>query len=790
MQTNHSTKEIAFPADGMLDSPPSDVTRILRRRWPLLLFGLVVGLGIAYAYHKNTKVVYQSSMDILVSQRASELMTSNSPNGRSFDASVVRADLLATHIALLKSPMILNDAIEVGNLSDLDSFVAARREGNSALGLLSGNLNIQRGGAGGSQGASVLQVTYQSSDPEDAEYVLEVVYERYCHHIESRTQNVGEEAAALIIQAQATNEQELQDATQAYTAFLATSVGMLDGEQLHSVSHDRLQTLEQEIAEVRSQLVYAKSKLESIAEIEASGSDQEQMDIERLALLNARDADRLKFFMDIANGDVGSTGASREDPLRAAAINLEHTKVLGLMLREQALTADYGDEHPLVQRVRDELTSVRNYINEKAPTGLEEIVSSGMTPSQILTAFSTLLNNDIKDLSKRQQHLMEEAATVRVAAKAAESEFLEGTALKAKMTRAQQRYDVIMGRLQELELTSDYAGFTIDLLSPPGVGGQIWPKLSKILMNGALAGLLVGGLLAFWAEYADQTFRDPSDLERSLNANVIAHVPRFQVTRKEKKAAKQSSLSPLCRTVFAPHSVESEVLTMARTSLFVHTGQTDENVIQVTSPMPGDGKSTMTVNVAAAIAKAGKRVLLIDADLRRPTLYKLLGIQHPKGLAEYLMGDASLEEVTVSSEIPGLDFICHGHHASEPAELLESFALETLIAEARQDYDFVFIDSPPLLAVADPLIIAAQADTVLMVVRVQKNGRRPVERSRELLTSNKIKVAGIIVNGAERGDKNFGYGEYVKPYEYGYATQYTKSYSSKPQPRPVSSASV
>lgn len=789
MQTDNTMNDMAFEKELDHGTQTNDISRILRRRWPLILFGAVVGLGAAYAYHKNAKVVFQSSMEILVTQRASELMTSSAPSGRSFDASTVQADLLATHIALFKSPLILNDAIEVGKLSELDSFVAARREGVAALGLLAGNLSIQRGGGGDAQAASVLRVTYQGSDPEDAQRVLEVVYDRYCHHVQSRTQNVGEEAAALITQAQETNEKELQQATLDYTKFLATSVGMLDGEQLHSVSHDRLQALEQELADVRSQLLYANTKLETIAEIESGNLDADRIDIERLALLNARDTERLKFFMQVANGETVAPGAGRVDPLRTAALNMEHTRVLNLMLRLQALSTDYGDDHPLVQRVRDELSAVRQFINENAPEGLEEFAASDLSPAKILEAFSSLLSNDVKELTKRQQHLAEEATLVRVAAKEAESEFLDGTALKAKMNRAQQRYDVVMGRLQELELTSDYAGFTIDLLSPPGGGGQIWPKLSQILMRGGFAGLFIGGLLGFWADYADKTFRDPGDLERSLNTSVIAHVPRFQVSRKEKKAAKQTSLSPLCRTIFAPHSVEAEVLTMARTSLFVHTGQTNDKVIQVTSPMPGDGKSTMIVNIAAAVAKAGKRVLLIDADLRRPTLHKLLGTQKATGLAEYLMGDAVLEDVVITSEVPGLDFISHGHHASTPAELLESMALERLISEARLEYDFVFIDSPPLLAVADPLIIAAQVDATLMVVRVQKNGRRPVERSRELLTSNRVKVVGVVVNGAEAGDKNFGYGEYVKPYEYGYATQYTKSYASKPSEQAVAAAS-
>ncbi|QDS87225.1 Tyrosine-protein kinase ptk [Rosistilla ulvae] len=761
------------------DSFEIDILRLLRRRWPLLLFGLLVGVGVAVAYQMNARVSYESNMEILIALRSSELTNSGTSSDGGIDSTVLHSDMLATHIELLTSPLILNDAIKVGRFDELESYIEARREGTSALSLLQKNLLVERGGEGDARGASVLNASYRNPNPADAEHVLTVVYERYCHYVESQTRNVGEEAASLIQQAQQTNETELRQATQEYTRFVATSAGLLDGEELRSVPHERLKGIEQELAEIRSQLAYAKSRYEMIDDLEGAKQEGEPTDIERLALLSAKEIDRLKLFIEVTKGEVDSQQFQIDQPMRSAALDAEYEKVLSLILREQALTADFGDDHPLVQRVRDEVASVKRFIREKAPGDLEALESKEMKPAQILEAYSSLLANDINELTKRQQHLVEEAKTERVLAKEVESEYLEGKALKARMVRAQQRYDEVMERLQEIQLTTNYAGFSTDLLSAPVVGTQVWPNPLVVLSLGSFAGLLLGSCGALWADYSDQTFRDPGDLERSLGASVLAHVPRFQITRKEKKAAKQSKLSPLCRTVFAPHSTEAEVLRMARTGLFVHTGRSLDKVMLVTSPMPGDGKSTMIVNLAAAIAKAGKSVLLVDADLRRPTLHKLLGVEASMGLAEYLRGDGDLESATVQTEVAGLDFISHGHHPSDPAELLESFGMERLIAEARQEYDYVFIDTPPLLAVADPLIIAAQVDSALLVVRVQKNGRRPVERSRELLVSSKVNVAGIIVNGAERGDKNFGYGEYVQPYEYGYATKYTKSYSSR-----------
>ena len=772
------------PTDGN-DGFEIDFWRLIRRRWPLLVFGLSVSLGIATAYQLTARHIFESQMEILVAQRSSELTNRGTSEG-SVDQTIVRDNMLATHIELFRSPRIINEAIQKSGLTGLPSIKEAKANNESPLGHIRSNLDVERGGEGAGKEASVLKATFRSTSPADTVLVLQAVYDCYKEYVESQTKNVGAEAAALIQQAQLTNEEELSKATDEYRLFVAGATGLIDGSgKLNSVHHVRVAAIEQELTEIRSQLAYSKARLALISEMAAGKKGANLTDLDQLALLSEKEVGRLKLFIDVSKGDVQNLQFQTEQPIRSELVKMEFNKLLSLTIKEQALASDFGDGHPLVVNVRQEIASIRSFIEKNTPAETKDTSVTKMSAKDMLQAYGLLLGNDVGELNKRQQHLLIEADAERAKAKSVESEFLLGQTLKAKLDRAQSRYDEVIERLQELQLTTEYAGFSTDLLiSPLQPQQKAWPNALIVLALGGISGLFFGGGLAVWAEISDQTYRDPADLERSLGAPIIGHVPRFKVSRADKKLAKSGKLSPVCRAAYAPRSIEAEVLRMARTSLMLHAKQTKHKVFLVTSSMPGDGKSTMLANIAISLAQAGLKVLVIDGDMRRPTLHKIFGVQVERGLAEYLQGDCDVEEATVATAQENLDCISHGGRTGSPAELLESYNLERLIEESRQSYDFIFIDSPPLLAVADPLIISTQVDAALLVVRVLKNGRRPVERSREMLVANSVKLAGIVVNGSESGGENFGYGEYVQAYEYGYATEYTKAYSVKATSEP------
>jgi capsular exopolysaccharide synthesis family protein len=227
-------------------------------------------------------------------------------------------------------------------------------------------------------------------------------------------------------------------------------------------------------------------------------------------------------------------------------------------------------------------------------------------------------------------------------------------------------------------------------------------------------------------------------------------VPRFSPNELIDQIDPDSELDASIVAFHAPRSAESEVYRVARTSLMISNRKGSVQTMMMTSPQPGDGKSTTISNLAVSFARTGKKVLLIDADMRRPVVSKLFGLDEQAGLADVLAGQATISQATVTSEVAELDIMPNGMPTSVPAELLESHRLAKVLQDARRVYDLVLIDAPPLLAVADPAIIAPLVDSVILTVRVSKNGRRPVEHAARILEDIDARAAAVIVNGVDQ----------------------------------------
>jgi capsular exopolysaccharide synthesis family protein len=189
-------------------------------------------------------------------------------------------------------------------------------------------------------------------------------------------------------------------------------------------------------------------------------------------------------------------------------------------------------------------------------------------------------------------------------------------------------------------------------------------------------------------------------------------------------------------------------------------------VIQVTSPDAGDGKTTLAANLAVSIAQSGKRIILIDADFRKPRQHKLFHVSSEVGLASVIAEQAELKEAIQPTAVENLDLLPCGPRPQNPAELLTSPRFKELLDAISEEYAWVLIDTPPLLAVSDPSVVAARVDGVLLVIRAAKNGRPNAERAREILYTLGANVVGVIVNGAARDGRAGGYGYHYGPYQY------------------------
>jgi capsular exopolysaccharide synthesis family protein len=237
-------------------------------------------------------------------------------------------------------------------------------------------------------------------------------------------------------------------------------------------------------------------------------------------------------------------------------------------------------------------------------------------------------------------------------------------------------------------------------------------------------------------------------------------ISRSDRTQKDDAA---SGLSSNLITILHPASAASEAYRTLRTSLLYSRVDAPPKVILVTSAGPREGKSTVCANLSVVLAQSHKNTLVVDCDLRRPALHQLFGLRNIWGLASILLGERGLHEVC-SDVLPGLKFAAAGPIPPDPAEVLGSRRFAEFLAEVRESFDHVLIDCPPVQAVSDPLILAAQADGVLLVMDVQETRKMPFAQAIRKLDAVGAVVLGAVVNNVEVNKKSYSYGSSGYPY--------------------------
>ncbi|MEZ6048037.1 MAG: polysaccharide biosynthesis tyrosine autokinase [Planctomycetaceae bacterium] len=294
-----------------------------------------------------------------------------------------------------------------------------------------------------------------------------------------------------------------------------------------------------------------------------------------------------------------------------------------------------------------------------------------------------------------------------------------------------------------------------------------------------MMGLCFGVLLAFLIDMADSTFRSPEQIRNTLNSPVLAHIPRLNVRRLTNLADKKSRLSPVLVTHHIPQSPEAEIFRALRTNLYFGKHGASPKVVQVTSPNPKDGKSVTTGNLAISLAQTGKNVLLIDCDMRLPMVDKLFGLDMKTGLSDVLRGEVEIPDAIQETEVKGLSALVCGPVPDNPAELLNQDAFTRLLSVVKEQYDYIVIDTPPVLVVSDASAIAPRVDSVIVNLQLQKNGRPEAERAMEILQNVDANILGVTMTGydAQTG-RYYGSSKYTTfsaKESRSYYTSYTKT---------------
>jgi succinoglycan biosynthesis transport protein ExoP len=284
-------------------------------------------------------------------------------------------------------------------------------------------------------------------------------------------------------------------------------------------------------------------------------------------------------------------------------------------------------------------------------------------------------------------------------------------------------------------------------------GAPVRPQTSFNVTLAALLGLMIGVGFAFLAEHLDTSIRSADALESAADAPVVGTIPLF--------AAAEQPL-PVVRE---PRSVEAEAFRKLRTNLSFLSVDKGSLCCVVTSPSVGEGKSTVTANLALAIAQSGLRVIVVEADLRRPTVHKLFGVQQRVGTTTVLLDHADVDDALHHLDSESVAVLTSGQLPPNPSELLGSRPMGELVAELRRRADVILIDSAPLLPVADPVVVSQFADGMLLVARAGSTTRDHVKAARAACAKGGAKVLGVVLNAAPLNADRAAYYGYYGPRE-------------------------
>jgi len=322
----------------------------------------------------------------------------------------------------------------------------------------------------------------------------------------------------------------------------------------------------------------------------------------------------------------------------------------------------------------------------------------------------------------------------------------------------------MLARSKELDLSSSAIVNNVRVIEPAvPPGGPFSPDIKKNLGLALVFGLFLGVGLVLGVDFLDQTLRNPEQVERQLGLEVLSLLPKFT----EEAAA-----------------TLREAFQSMRTALMLASRTEGAQVLMVTSSVPSEGKTTVVFNLGKVMAAAGSRVLLIDADLRKPRLHRMINVKNVRGLTSVVLGERELSEVIHAlADVPNMDLVTSGPLPPNPPELYGKPSFVRLLERARQEYDWIIIDTPPVASVTDPVVCSMVADMVVMVVEYGGARRQIVRESIRQLSRGGTRIAGVLFNKVDLARDHYYYSYYYSHYyRYGYTYGETESAGKKAEP--------
>jgi polysaccharide biosynthesis transport protein len=493
--------------------------------------------------------------------------------------------------------------------------------------------------------------------------------------------------------------------------------------------------------------------------------DRLQQATESLSQATANRIVKGGIYQMVKNGDPETVAGLTGSSLAGASQSVNNAFSLLQNLRSQqatlqtqlaADTSKYGSANPKLEDEKASLAAITATINQE------------------IKRIGDRAGNDYKAAQIMENNMMSDYRNQRTAADQLNNKAIEYSIAKQEATDSRNLYETLLQHLKEVGVMEGLRTSNVTVVDPGRAPSKpVKPNVPVYMAASLFGGLFLGSLAAFFMESIDDRVQSMEIIEEKLHTPLLAVIPSASLLSKQQNRALPgkkprlltsssivTSNEPL-RVPDASNAAFSEALRSLRTALLLSRSAAPPKVILVTSPGEGEGKTTISLHLAAALARNHSKVLLVEADMRCPGLSNKLCLRHAHGLSNLLSGNDENMERVLFAELPNLSMIAAGPTPPYPSELLGSARMKELVARWSQRFDFVLIDSPSVLAVTDAAVLSKMADFTLLVARHAESTKKSLERAYNILRLDPENKVGVVLNAVDRGSpaymEYFGY---------------------------------
>src|SRR5215471_11062250 len=737
-----------YPALPTHESTAGEYVRILfKRKWVIIGCFATIFSVVAIASLKTTPV-YEAAGTIAVNKPDTTLNFQNSttlsldyfdPTELDTEVKILQSDLLAMQVIrelnLDRRPEVSNQAppspSSSGDLAP-DPLQTDPALASSMIGGFKGGLKVNL-----SPNTRIIEVHYRSADPQMAANVVNTLMQTYVeNNFKARFESTMQ--ASDWLSKQLIDLQMKVETSQEKLVRYQKEHEIVGADEKQNITMEKLNELNKELTQAES----------------------ERMDKEALwRMVESGDQDAIA---SSASAIEDSGGGGQSGSALLATLRL---KEADLKIQAAEMSTQFGPAYPKVTQLNNQLKEIDSQLQAEMKKVMAKV------KGQYTTALERedMLRGAL-DKQKQEANKLNESA-------------IEYTILKRDVDTNRQLYEGLLQKLKEAGVAAGLKSNNfriIDSARPPTY--PIEPNIPRNLLFALVLGLATGVGLAFLIEGLDNTVRTTEQAQLISGVASIGMIPLGSKSARDGPNPKRLVIATSKEAVelvtqVRPQSQMAESYRALRTSLLLSNLGAPPKVIMVTSALPQEGKTTTSINTAIVLAQKGVRVLLIDADLRRPSVHKSLGMGPRSGLSNVLTGSTKLADaITHTAIFPNLFVLPAGTPPPNPAELLASSNMRDLLNELRDQFDHVVMDTPPSLSVTDAVVLSPRADAVVLVIRSGQTTKQALRRSREVLTQVNAKVVGVLLNAVDLTSPDY---YYYYEYRGKYASYYRDEESSE-----------